>query len=191
VNIDLDLIIGSVGWKDTELRHLGSNQHLAISYNMRSKKEIIGLKDSDLPGLTRKDCAFHYETDLLALSGKTVNKLHFNNDSLYFITKKPLYNSEKKITGIMYHCQRIDDDNLRLQLQPIATIKPANPVRLSAREQQCLHHLLKGKTAKWIAEKLGLSKRTIEFYFENIKSKMGCENKSELLIAAIKYGYQV
>jgi DNA-binding CsgD family transcriptional regulator len=189
-HLDLGLIIGNVGWKDTNLRYLGCNANLSATHNMLSADEIIGLTDSDLPGLTRKNCELYYETDRLALAGNTINKLHVNNQSLHLITKKPFFDSDNKIAGIIYHCQLVDDVNLCQQLQPIVTVVPLNSVRLSAREQQCLQHLVKGKTAKWIADKLGLSKRTIESYIDNIKSKMGCVNKAELLVAAIKHGYQ-
>lgn len=51
---------------------------------------------------------------------------------------------------------------------------------LSSREKQCLCLLLKNKTARETADQLQLSFRTIEYYFENIKDKLGCESKREL-----------
>lgn len=53
--------------------------------------------------------------------------------------------------------------------------------KLSAREKQCLHLLIADKSAKETAVALGLSRRTIEYYFENIKSKLFCWSKQELL----------
>lgn len=58
--------------------------------------------------------------------------------------------------------------------------------KLSLREKQCLKLLIQDKTAKDIAISLGLSFRTIEFYFENIKNKLDCWNKQELLALAKK-----
>lgn len=52
---------------------------------------------------------------------------------------------------------------------------------LSPREKQCLKLLLQNKSAKETAVTLGLSPRTIEFYFENIKNKLTCWNKQEIL----------
>ncbi|MFA6303872.1 MAG: helix-turn-helix transcriptional regulator [Legionella sp.] len=57
---------------------------------------------------------------------------------------------------------------------------------LSTREKQCADYLLKGMTAKEIGLKLGLSFRTIEGYIENMKRKLMCRNKIELVIALTK-----
>lgn len=61
--------------------------------------------------------------------------------------------------------------------------------KLSARERQCLQLVAKGLSAKAIAEELELSKRTVETYIDNVKSKLGCINKTELIVVAIKYKY--
>ncbi|PIS02055.1 MAG: hypothetical protein COT85_07920 [Chlamydiae bacterium CG10_big_fil_rev_8_21_14_0_10_42_34] len=52
---------------------------------------------------------------------------------------------------------------------------------LSKRERQCIQALLLGKTAKDTAADLNLSYRTIESYFENIKNKLSCQDKHEVL----------
>lgn len=52
--------------------------------------------------------------------------------------------------------------------------------KLSQREKECLKFLIDGKTAKETASLLGLSRRTIESYFENIKNKLSCETKQEV-----------
>lgn len=63
---------------------------------------------------------------------------------------------------------------------------------LSERERECLRHFLQGNTSKETAAKIFLSYRTVEYYFENIKDKLGCSNKRELYrLARIleKYNY--
>ncbi len=52
--------------------------------------------------------------------------------------------------------------------------------KLSKRERDCLRQQLLGKSSKETAALLGLSGRTVEFYFENIKDKFGCWTKSEI-----------
>lgn len=52
--------------------------------------------------------------------------------------------------------------------------------RLSPRELQCIGPFLKGKSAREIADHMDLSRRTVEQYLDNIKSKLGCISKSEL-----------
>lgn len=53
--------------------------------------------------------------------------------------------------------------------------------KLSPQEEKCLDLFKQGKSAKDSAKLLGLSKRTIEHYFENIKDKLGCNSKWDLL----------
>lgn len=53
-------------------------------------------------------------------------------------------------------------------------------VQLTKREQDCLSHLLQGKTAKETAQILGLSHRTVEEYLNNIKRKCGLRYKRDL-----------
>ena len=53
---------------------------------------------------------------------------------------------------------------------------------LSLRERQCLKLLVEGHSAKESALSLELSPRTVESYLENIKNKLGCISKKELLV---------
>jgi len=57
---------------------------------------------------------------------------------------------------------------------------------LTTREHQCAHYLLNGMTAKEIGKQLDLSPRTIESYIENIKFKLCCRNKVQLILALTK-----
>lgn len=52
---------------------------------------------------------------------------------------------------------------------------------LTPRERQCLELFKQGKTAQMTGAILGLSQRTVESYFENIKNKLGCTTKADLL----------
>lgn len=57
---------------------------------------------------------------------------------------------------------------------------------LSPREKQCAHYLLNGMTAKEIGQQLGLSSRTVESYIVNMKIKLNCANKAELIACALR-----
>ena len=52
---------------------------------------------------------------------------------------------------------------------------------LSPRERECVTLFKQGYTAHATAALLGLSQRTVEFYFDNIKTKLNCKSKWELL----------
>lgn len=49
------------------------------------------------------------------------------------------------------------------------------------REAECMVLLLKGKTINSVAGILNLSPRTVEYYIKNMKSKLGCRTKFELV----------
>lgn len=53
-------------------------------------------------------------------------------------------------------------------------------LNLSNREKSCLHGILAGQTAKQIARELNLTFRTVEFYIQNLKKKIGCRRRSEI-----------
>jgi LuxR family quorum-sensing system transcriptional regulator SolR len=53
---------------------------------------------------------------------------------------------------------------------------------LTKRQLECCYLLMQGKTTKEIAITIGLSRRTVEDYLNHIRSKLGCNNKTELII---------
>lgn len=59
---------------------------------------------------------------------------------------------------------------------------------LTQRESGTLYFLMRGYTAKGIANHLQLSNRTVEAYIESIKSKMNCRKKSIIIECAIASG---
>lgn len=58
-------------------------------------------------------------------------------------------------------------------------------VILNQREFECLVRLIQGKTNKVIGAEIGLSHRTVEYYIDNLKAKVGCQKK-KAIIAAVK-----
>ena len=59
---------------------------------------------------------------------------------------------------------------------------PAYPnIYLTQREAECAIGLLEHGTSKSIARHLRLSPRTIEFYIRNIKRKLACQTRAQLL----------
>lgn len=67
---------------------------------------------------------------------------------------------------------------------PIVDQNLKKALLLSPRERECVRLLLQGKTAQETADDLMLSRRTVEYYFENIKNKLTCLNKRELFVFA-------
>jgi len=54
-------------------------------------------------------------------------------------------------------------------------------IYLSQREAECVARLLYGYRYKKIASELGLSRRTVESYLNNVRNKMHCRTKAELI----------
>jgi len=59
-------------------------------------------------------------------------------------------------------------------------IKFANTY-LTRREAECTIHIIHGKTIDGIASELSISPRTVEFYIKNVKAKLHCRTKPELI----------
>ncbi len=72
---------------------------------------------------------------------------------------------------------------LHSQVQPVQLPHE----QLTGRQKECLYLLLQGFSAKMIAQKLGLSSRTIETHIEGIKNRLGCFRKSEIIEYGFKY----
>jgi DNA-binding CsgD family transcriptional regulator len=60
-------------------------------------------------------------------------------------------------------------------------------MNFSKRELECLLLTVRGKPAKQVSYELGLSRRTVEEYLNNIKVKMNVFSKAELIEKAIRY----
>lgn len=60
---------------------------------------------------------------------------------------------------------------------------------LTEREDECLFYILRGKTTKEVAKLLNISPRTVETHFNNIKQKLICSNRSQVIEKSINLGY--
>lgn len=52
---------------------------------------------------------------------------------------------------------------------------------LSPSQIECIYYIICGMTAKQIAQKMGLSYRTIEGHSKAIRDKLDCANRSEIV----------
>ncbi len=57
----------------------------------------------------------------------------------------------------------------------------AEELYLTQREAECLKHLKEGMNYYDIAEKLNITRHTVQLHFNNIRAKLNCEGKKELL----------
>ncbi|WP_419419256.1 helix-turn-helix transcriptional regulator [Legionella sp. D16C41] len=198
---------GFAAMKNLQREYIICNNNLAEVMQLKSPHHIQGLTDFKLLDYSEENYAFHYQNDVRALKGETINCLHYSswpyNGTYYYFIKKPLINSEQAIIGLLYQCIPLTQSNFikkiiaedektytkgkKLRAYYIGTV--TNPFGLTPRELECLFFTLRALTAKQIAMQLSLSKRSVEFYLENIKNKMGCSSKSELICLGISHGY--
>ncbi len=82
-----------------------------------------------------------------------------------------------------HHADVSESRNVRKWTRtPICFVNESEPqIYFTRREAQCVACIIKGYTNPQAAEVLDLSKRTIEFYIKNVRRKLNCRNKSELL----------
>lgn len=64
-----------------------------------------------------------------------------------------------------------------------------NTLKFTPRELECVFYFTHGFTGSYIASRMKLSKRTVEYYLDNIKQKVGCINKNDALEKLVYLGY--
>lgn len=61
---------------------------------------------------------------------------------------------------------------------------------LTKRENDCVKHLIQGKSNKAIAKSLGISSRTVEEHLDHIRSKLNAKNRSTLISILNQHQYR-
>lgn len=111
-----------------------------------------------------------------------INNYHWlKKFALYFKEQaKPILTQANKVKIILpFSSKSIDFVTSFQGLDELLTIK--NQPKLSRRQVECAGLLIQGKTYKEIAKEIGLSPRTVETYLNNLKLKLECNNKAELI----------
>jgi DNA-binding CsgD family transcriptional regulator len=145
--------------------------------------EVLGLNDFDIVKPREAHKIRHNDKEVIYTRQPKVIVEHvtsFNGKSLIATSFKTNLQSQinsKKIIGI-------------IGLSIIQELKPEdqnhqNIFNLTTKEMQCLFCLVRGLSVKQISTELFLSSRTIEHYMENIKIKLNCRVRSELIAKAL------
>ncbi|EKE00993.1 MAG: regulatory protein, LuxR family [uncultured bacterium] len=183
-------------WKDIHSTFLGCGDLLETETGLTSSN-IVGLDDRDLIWADRADQYRKDEEEMLA--SRTTRCIHepaktVNGEVSLLTFKTPMTGSSGLIEGI-FQISFILEQNPMLKvtkwINQLGILTP-NPMliplsnqtimqQLSKREQECFFHLSHGKSAKEIAQLLGCSPRTIESHIDNMKSKLDCRTRSELI----------
>lgn len=76
--------------------------------------------------------------------------------------------------------------SLTSHMSPLTTPQPSDEDALSDREMEILVEVCRGLSNQEIADKLFISKRTVDKHRANILEKTGCKNTANLVVYAIK-----
>jgi DNA-binding CsgD family transcriptional regulator len=105
---------------------------------------------------------------------------HFKREAHHLIEKmKREQYSLKDAKGEDFFNENSDHPLKNNDPKTLKFLKTLSPLTL--REQECLDLYKLGHTSQATAAILGLSQRTVEYYFDNIKDKLGITSKRELL----------
>lgn len=206
----LDQIPGICFIKDLHLDYAWINQGGINATRLGNREAIIGKSDYQMPWqfLANK----FIEQDILSLQGKTQFTIEENppdqkgDISLALLKKSPFFSKQNNIQGVMcvgFEISRACYKDIfslfmasNLQFKDFARIPDINKrdflygeLKFSKRQAQLISYLLKGHSKKSIGKYLNLSPRTIEFYLNNIKDKLGCTNKTDIVDKAFELGF--
>lgn len=146
-----------------------------VSHGYIQKNEtVIGLTDHDL--FTKQTADIFRENDLSVIETQKIEvreEIVIAEDTplirKFISKKKPLHSDDHSIIGVIGYS---------FEASSIHT--GYGDISLSSREVDCLSLLYFGYTAKQMADLLFLSARTIETHVRRLKSKLHCNNRSEL-----------
>jgi LuxR family transcriptional regulator, quorum-sensing system regulator LasR len=65
---------------------------------------------------------------------------------------------------------------------------PLPPPELTKREQECLRHLIAGRSTSKVAKAMAVSEATVRFHAANLRMKTGAANRAELTALAVSLG---
>lgn len=186
--------------KDKSSRYLASSHILAKFCGRKSRKQMAGLSDFDMPW--ERFSAQYHSVDKVVLQDNTINTIepiydvdnHFMN---IYVKKTPIKDEDSKVIGLIGFGRLLqshyihdsistlgsnyDQYNFSNSLQIVKTFP-----NLTVRESECLYYFIRGNTCKEVARYLGISSRTIEFHLENIKRKTNCVSKVKLIEYVMK-----
>ncbi len=187
-----------VYWKDKKGVILGCNDIQARNVGFKTGDELIGKTDFDL--CWKLEALVYAENDQEVIR---TNKSKLIEEPVRFFDgttgkamayKMPLHDRGGDVVGVfglstIFSLEESgfdlnDFQSIQIKKTSYANISFKN-IKFAKREKECVHYLVRGMTAKQIARKLDLSPRTVEFYLERCKAKLGCQNRSELISKVI------
>jgi len=201
-----------VYFTNTDENILEVNDAQAAIYGIMSPKEMIGktfaryLEATGYHNIQQNNLRVMNQQSLCMFE-EEVHDLRNHIRHLFLSFKFPLYNLEKKVIGsyglsvdmidkkldnvaTILNLLTIQDQSLQSeQIKKILSISEIEGITLSGQETKCLYCLARGLTMKEIGAILKLAPKTVEGYLVNIKIKLRCSTRGELIRKALNSGY--
>lgn len=188
----------SIFAKDLTGKYIYANDTFAKAAGVDSKEQIIGCSDSDL--FWRDQADIFRAGDLRTLDGQPFVKvpeilIQPSGARKVCTTKSILKSSSGKTTGIVgsfiditnytmfKNTAQFMDSSNKLSLGPLF-----NNIFLSFKEARVLYFLLLGYSTPRISKTLTLSQNTINYHIKNLKYKLQCGSKGELVEKTVVSG---
>jgi DNA-binding CsgD family transcriptional regulator len=158
----------------TEPHHDGCEHYLFST--APDKPEVIHYLANNM------DILYHF---VLYLKDRGVNIFKKAQDNRVVVQKSFIGPTESRITNKDFYQAMQRHKRQFFDKTPIRRFTfetgDTQGIRLTQREINCIMYLLQNKTAHETAESMNLSRRTVESYLDNIKIKLDCDNKIDLL----------
>ncbi len=212
-----NLITGIPSWKkDINLSFTGMNEPALKLFSFEDVDDAVGKNDHNIKSEIQRFSDLCIDGDKkVILSEKNIKfiEIHTIGEKskqelkIFFVEKSPIF-LEKSIVGVSGYCVELPNNFLKMGLTLMNKDKKyeksiegkyldkkyivggiSGGINLSSRQHECLHFLIRGKTLREISKILNISPRTVEIHMEKLKLKFNCTSKSELISAAIEYGF--
>jgi len=196
--------------KDVNHEYITCCDKLPGLLGFKSKEDLLGKSDYDIqcPAANQAN-DYVNEDDVVLTTQEGLTKIDViyysdNQPRTILYHKWPIYDNDDLI-GVGCYTIELSQNLMNQFQQQIESLKAterlrnaslkeiksdiSNPYSLSPKQIECLRHIVRGKTYRQTGIDMGISKRTVESYVEEIKKKMACKSKSKIINFAINSGY--
>jgi len=194
-----------VFWKNSQSVYYGSNDLQAYltgseSGQVAGKMDYEWMPKEDAENLIKNDQQI-LDNHLTRSFLEVVNFRGAKHSLSCLSIKTILKNSANQTEGIFGFSFILNENNLSQPKKifnkytlskainfPILLLPSLCQSKLTQKEKECIYELAKGKSAKQIAHALRNSPRTIETHLQNIKQKLGCHTRAQIIEKAFEEG---
>lgn len=144
---------------------IGNNQYVVGSENVLVVDESVNINEEDsVHGISFKFPWYGENNEVIGLFGCAIN---LDRNSVAEVSRQLAMISNQFIS-------------VQAAANRMTTLPQLKDVLFTSREIEVIEHIMRGKTMKEVGQQLGLSRRTIESYFQNIKTKANVKTRSQL-----------